>query len=242
MPHRPGDGEAPPPPPPRLIVDRAPDSPALISVDVNSMSVQWSPVSITVQSKEIRVVEYLISYALEMQQVDMDALTGAPHVREDRWSVQYSGPATYVQVKGLRPGRNYAVRVSCKPVVTDPLVVLDLAAPSDILLVQTPATPPCAPLAPALAIRQRNSLKLKWPEPAENGGYPILAYVFEGHPPPEGHEGMPTPEASPVSARPSFLGPASGSLCFNNLRLHLTVSQSFSCRACMSYIEVPNEM
>jgi len=182
------------PPPPLLIVDRAPDVPALISVDTTSMSVQWSPASITVQSKEIRVVEYLVAYALEMQQVEVDADNGAPNFREDRWSIQYSGAATYVQVKGLRPGRNYAVRVICKPVVTDPVVMVQLAPESDILVVRTPATPPSAPEPPVLAIRQRNSLKFKWSEPSETGGHPILMYVFDCHPAPEGHKGEPTSE------------------------------------------------
>ena len=195
------EGPPPGPPPPWLIVDRAPDVPALISVDNTSMSVQWTSSTITVQSKEIRVVEYLVTYALEMQQVDLQPETGAPEVREDRWSVQYSGPATYVQVKGLRPGRNYAVRVVCQPVVTDPIVMVQLAPPSDILLVRTTATAPSAPAPPTLTGRQRNSLKLKWAEPGESGGYPVLAYVFECHPPPEGHEGPPTPEVSPAHSK-----------------------------------------
>lgn len=134
------------------------------------------------------------SYALEMQQVEVNSGTGLPEVRSERWSVQYSGPATYVQVKGLRPGRNYAVRVVCRPIVTDPSVVVELADPSEILLVRTPATPPAAPTTPQLAVRQRNSLKYKWSEPSENGGHPVLAYVVQCHPPPEGFQGQPTPE------------------------------------------------
>ena len=181
-------------PPPRLIVDRAPDVPALISVDSTSMSVQWSPVSITVKSSELQVVECLEAYALEMQQVDVNQLTGEPDIRGKRWSVQYSGPATYVQVKGLRPGRNYAVRVVCKPLITDPTVILEAAPPSELLLVRTPATPPHAPPAPTLTVRQRNLLKFRWTEPLENGGHPILAYVVECHPSPEGRDLPPTPE------------------------------------------------
>ena len=130
------EGEAPRPPPPpstRLIVDTQPDKPALIAVDETTLSLQWSPVSITVRSTQIRVVECLEAYALEMQQVEVNADSGEPDIREGRWSVQYSGPATYVQVKGLRPGRNYAVRVACRPIVTDPEVCIELAPPSEIL-------------------------------------------------------------------------------------------------------------
>lgn len=186
--------EAPKPPSTRLIVDRQPDVPALIAVDETTLSLQWSPVSITVRSTQIRVVECLEAYALEMQQVEVNADTGEADIKEERWSIQYSGPATYVQVKGLRPGRNYAVRVACRPIVTDPEVFIELAAPSEILLVRTPATPPSAPLLPTLSVRQRNALKYKWSEPSENGGHPILAYVVHCHPPPEGFEGTPTPE------------------------------------------------
>jgi len=182
------------PPSTRLIVDRQPDVPALIAVDETTLSLQWSPVSITVRSTQIRVVECLEAYALEMQQVEVNADTGEADIKEERWSVQYSGPATYVQVKGLRPGRNYAVRVACCPIVTDPEVSIDLAAPSEILLVRTPATPPSALALPTLSVRQRNALKYKWSEPSENGGHPILAYVVHCHPPPEGFEGTPTPE------------------------------------------------
>ena len=129
-----------------------------------------------------------------MQQVEINETSGLPEVVEERWSVQYSGPATYVQVKGLRPGRNYAVRVVCRPIVTDSEVIVEEAPPSEILLVRTPATPPCAPALPTLSVRQRNALKYKWSEPSENGGHPILEYVVQCHPPPEGFDTQPTSE------------------------------------------------
>jgi hypothetical protein len=83
-----------------------------------------------------------------------------PVIEDDRWSVQYLGPATYVQVKGLRPGRRYAVRVACQAVVADETVLVQLAQPSDVLILSTPATPPDAPAPPGLANRARNSLKV----------------------------------------------------------------------------------
>ena len=225
------EAATPPPPPPApstvLIVDRAPDAPALCFVDATSMSVQWSPVSITVSTNERRVVEYLQTYLLQMQQVeahnsDVDV---QPDVKDGRWSIQYSGPATYVQVKGLRPGRNYAVRVVCNPKVTDPKVSVQLADPSDLLLVSTPPTPPSAPAPPTLAVRQRNSLKFKWSEPVENGGHPILAYVLECHPPPEGFQGKPTSE---VRFLILFL------LLDGDLYLYLFI---YHCRVCLRFIE-----
>jgi hypothetical protein len=175
------------PPPPLLMVDRSPDPPALISVDSYSMSVQWNPASTTFQSQPGRVLEFTLTYALEMQEVDGN--TAQP--REDRWSKQYSGPITYVQITGIRPGRNYAVRVHCNPLVEDPEVLVQLAPPSASLFVSTPPTPPSAPAAPTLSVRQRNLLKFKWSEPSESGGHPIQAFVFECYPPPEGHKGHP---------------------------------------------------
>jgi hypothetical protein len=47
-----------------------------------------------------------------------------------------------IEVTGLRPGMRYAVRVTCKPVVLDPLVVIHLSPPSEVTVVCTPATPP----------------------------------------------------------------------------------------------------
>jgi hypothetical protein len=79
----------------------------------------------------------------------------------DCWSVQYHGPATYVQVNGLQPGRRYAVRVACKPVVSSPDIAVKLTDESETLLVSTPPTVPGPPAAPILASRQRSSLKVK---------------------------------------------------------------------------------
>jgi hypothetical protein len=64
-----GEEPPPPPPPPQLIVDRSPDPPVLLGVDSGSLSLQWTPVSATVQSKEMAVVEYVLTYELQMQQV-----------------------------------------------------------------------------------------------------------------------------------------------------------------------------
>jgi hypothetical protein len=237
-------GPSPPPPPPlppvMLTVDRAPDAPALISVEPHSMSVQWNPASITVHSKEIRVVEYLAAYRLEMQQLDAAAAAApggaAAAVRPDRWSVQYAGPATYVQVKGLRAGRTYAVRVTCEPVVTDPDVVVRAAAASELVVVATPAIPPSAPHPLGLAVRQRNMLKFKWPEPEETGGRPVLEYVLECHPPPLGHELPPTREVSAWAGIRGTLADGRGQMdvpCMALAAADLVVPPS-CCRGCMS--------
>ena len=165
---------------PVLIVDRAMDVPNLVELDATTISVQWNPVPITVHYKEIRVVEYLMSFALQMQQIGRGDTLSDKDIKEENWSTQYAGPATYVQVKGLHPGRTYALRVSCEPVVTDPNVMVKVAPPSEPLIVKTKATCPSAILPPSLVLRQKTALKLKWSEPEEDGGHAVLEYVLEG--------------------------------------------------------------
>jgi hypothetical protein len=190
----------PPPPPPRTVasVDRALDAPALVAVDGASMTLQWAPAPVRVAAPELRVVEYALSYALEMQQVgtaaDGAGASAAP--RGDRWSAQYAGPATYVQVKGLRPGRRYAVRVAARLAASDPAVEVRVAPPSAPLLVSTPAAPPGAPGAPAAARRELEALALRWAPPAEGGGHALAAYALEARPAPDGHAGPPTAEGT----------------------------------------------
>lgn len=176
-------------PPPLLVVSRSSEAPALISVYSNSMAVQWNPVSTTIESSPGRVFDFYFVYDLEMQMVDMD--DDGPVIQEDCWSVQYSGRATYVQVAGLRPGRNYAVRVAYRPVVDDPDVIIDNAPSSAVLIVSTPPTPPSPPSSIILTNRQRHALKVKWTEPDEKGGHPIQLYILECYPPPEDYAWKP---------------------------------------------------
>lgn len=82
----------------------------------------------------------------------------------DRWSVQYVGAASFVQVKGLRPGRTYAARVTAVPVLTSPHppgeVVLVRSPPSEVVTVQTLPCPPMGQPAPQLASRLKKELKV----------------------------------------------------------------------------------
>ncbi len=82
----------------------------------------------------------------------------------DRWSVQYMGSASFVQVKGLRPGRTYAARVAAVPVLTTPHeageVVLVRSPPSEVVTVQTLPCPPMGQPAPQLASRLKKELKV----------------------------------------------------------------------------------
>ena len=59
----------PPPPPPQLVVDRAPDMLQAVETSTSAISLQWAPVSCTLQSPESVVVEWNLNYELQMQQV-----------------------------------------------------------------------------------------------------------------------------------------------------------------------------
>jgi hypothetical protein len=182
-----------PPPPPQVVVDAPPGLPAAVHVETTAVSLQWAPVEARLVTTVPAELEYHVNFELMMQQVD-DKL-GLP---EDRWSLQYVGTASFVQVKGLRPGRTYAARVAAVPVVTTPHqpgeVVMLRSPPSAVVTVQTLPCPPMGQPAPQLASRLKKELKFKWAEPEETGGRP-LEYVLEMAPTPEGWEGPgPSPE------------------------------------------------
>lgn len=161
-----------------------------METSTSAISLQWSPVSCTVISQVPVAVEYVLNYQLQMQQVEEKS--GAIH--PDRWSVQYTGTASFVQVKGLRPGRRYAARVLAQPTVTNLLeVVLVPSPPSEVVAVETLPCPPMGQPAAQLASRAKKELKFKWSEPEETGGRP-LEYTLEMCPAPDGWTG---PDPSP---------------------------------------------
>lgn len=91
--------------------------------------------------------------------MQVEEKSGAIH--PDRWSVQYTGTASFVQVKGLRPGRRYAARVLAQPTVTNLLeVVLVPSPPSEVVAVETLPCPPMGQPAAQLASRAKKELKV----------------------------------------------------------------------------------
>lgn len=155
--------------------------PILAQVDQTSVCVEWTAAPLEIREKDAEGVEMKIwmdvslTFQLQMQQVkDDDA------VLEDSWCTQYCGPATHVQVKGLHPGRKYAMRVQQYPDIPDPRMEVVMAPPSDVLLFETKATCPSAMLPPTLQARNHQSLTLKWSDPEEDGGHPVSEYVLEG--------------------------------------------------------------
>lgn len=168
----------------RLIMERSLSVPKLAQVDHTSVCVEWDAVPLTHEEDGADIwMDVSLSFQLEMQQVKEDEL-----VSEEGWCIQYCGPATHVQVKGLHPGRKYAMRVQQFPAVADPRVLIDVAPASDALIFQTKATCPSAMMPPILVGRNHHSLALKWSDPEENGGHPISQYVLEGTLPPRMEE------------------------------------------------------
>ena len=159
-----------------LVIDRQIDVPDLVQVDATSVCIKWCPVPLTVHSTQNRVVDFLVSFELEMQQIKGSADSIVP----DGWCTQYSGPATHVQVKGLHPGRTYALRVCCNPVLKDDRIKVEHAPPSEPLIFETKSSCPSAMLPPMLVARGQNHLVLKWAESEEDGGHEVLEYILEG--------------------------------------------------------------
>lgn len=167
-------------------MERPVSLPTLAQVDQTSVCVEWEAVPLKYDNDEGRHVwvDVCLSFQLQMQQVKEDDA-----VLDEAWCTQYHGPATHVQVKGLHPGRKYAMRVQqYTEGLTDPSVSVELAPPSDMLLFETKATCPSAMLPPILQARDHHSLTLKWSDPEENGGHPVSEYVLEGTLPPKVQE------------------------------------------------------
>ena len=195
----------------KLCVDKQ-AVPELVRVDATTATVQWSPVEVSVQTvEEVSDSNFVTSYLLQMQHVDVPSPdygkgVGAGEgrgddgragdaveeealmslVSEDAWCMQYWGSATHVQVKGLLPGRYYALCVQCHPSVKNGAADVELLPPSDTLLFRTKPAVPSPMLPPILLVKNQTSLKLYLAEPEEQGGYPVTEYIVEGTVPNKG--------------------------------------------------------
>lgn len=170
----------------RIFMERSVNLPTLAQVDQTSVCIEWSAVPLKYDGEGGRHVwmDVSMSFQLQMQQVKEEDV-----VLEESWCTQYHGPATHVQVKGLHPGRKYAMRVQqFAEDMMDPNTVVEVAPPSPVLMFQTKATCPSAMLPPILQSRDHHSLALKWSDPEENGGHPVSEYVLEGTLPPSEQE------------------------------------------------------
>ncbi|BDA40522.1 probable fibronectin type-III domain-containing protein 3a [Coccomyxa sp. Obi] len=88
------------------------------------------------------------------------------------WQRAWSGTSTSCEVEGLRPGREYMVRVrACNCRGQGPW--------SRIASAETLPAPPDAPPAPTVGQRTAYSLRLRWDAPAEDNGAAVVHYRLE---------------------------------------------------------------
>lgn len=192
----------------KLFVDKQ-AVPEVVEIDATTVTVRWSPVEVSVQTtdeEDVADSNFVISYLLQMQHVtapdskddggevqraeeeaggviqDADLLS---RVSEEAWCMQYWGAATHVQVKGLRPGRYYAMCVQCNPSVINGSADVELLPPSRTLVFRSKSAVPSAMLPPVLLERNKTSLKLHLAEPDDQGRHPVTEYVVEGTVPTE---------------------------------------------------------
>ncbi len=222
--------------------------PEVVEIDATTVTVRWSPAELSVQTtdeEDVADSNFVISYLLQMQHVDApegkDSGDGGnaeeddgcvsqdpdllSRVSNEAWCMQYWGPATNVQVKGLRPGRYYALCVQCNPSVVSGAADVELLSPSSTLLFQSKSAVPSAMLPPVLLERNKTSLMLHLNEPEEHGRHPVTEYVVEGTVPVEMMEDF-SSNANAHGMREIYRGPKSSFLWDN-----LTPGMRYSARA-----------
>ncbi|KAL0040936.1 hypothetical protein WJX79_010532 [Trebouxia sp. C0005] len=161
--------------------------PSLVAVDTTSMNLQWKAVAQTGLSVSppagTDFPPCSIAYILQMQQVETrSTATGAELAemcKSDKWTEVYKGTVLITQVHALRPGRRYAFRLVCSPVVLPPLTAPRSQPTSQPVAFATPATVPVAPQPVTLSGRGRTNLTFKWKEPEDTGGRDIFEYHLQ---------------------------------------------------------------
>jgi hypothetical protein len=179
----------------KICVEETVGTPVVVQVNATTVYLQWSPAAVSVRGAEEGVLDSNISlfYLLQMQHlacstVELHSMNDEDRLKfvsDESWCMQYWGPANHVQVKGLRPGMFYALRVECHCSTENVEAEVEPHAPSETIIFQTEFTAPAAMLPPVLLVKGRNSLKLHLAKPEEDGGDPITEYIVEGTPPPE---------------------------------------------------------
>lgn len=154
-----------------------PGIPSYIAKDANSLTFQWDAAA--------NGMEENVVYEVEMQQVEVtpgsttqDLDSARMLVDDEEWSVVYSGQERWTQVKSLRPGRYYAVRIRC--CVDDQR----LSEFSDVVVFHTTSTVPSEPRPPELIGLEHDAMKLSWTAPWEHGGAEITGYRLQLRPSP----------------------------------------------------------
>ncbi|KAL3147790.1 Fibronectin type III domain-containing protein 3B, variant 2 [Trebouxia sp. C0010 RCD-2024] len=161
--------------------------PSMVTVDFTSITLQWSAVSQTGLSvsppEGTELPSCSIAYSLQMQQVETrSTATGAELAgmcKSDKWVEVYRGTDLLTQVRNLRPGRRYAFRLVCIPVVPPELTAPASQPTSPPVAFANPATVPGAPQPPRLGGRGRTNLTFRWVEPEDTGGRDVYLYHLQ---------------------------------------------------------------
>eukprot|EP00884_Botryococcus_braunii_P015739 jgi/Botrbrau1/2849/Bobra.0125s0054.2 len=155
-------------------------------VPPDHLELSWNPSTYTGCRGEVApdmtIPEIDFAYMLELQEVILPTLAS---IEPSKW--QQRGKTTvnpHAKLSDLRPGRSYAVRVICKPVLIDNDRFAFEPGQSLVSLpaiFNTTPTPPSAPQAPTLSAKEKRELAVRWKPPAEVGGRNIRIeeYILE---------------------------------------------------------------
>ena len=164
-----------------------PGTPSYIAKDANSLTFQWEAAA-AADSAETTTGAAAMEYQVEMQQVDVvpgsltpNSNTARTLVDEDKWSVVYCGKERWTQVKALRAGSYYAVRI-CGVMAEQPLH--QKSEYSKVVVLHTTPTIPSQMQPPQLAGLKHDVLELRWDSPWEDGGSEVTGYRLQMCPPP----------------------------------------------------------
>ncbi|GMH43267.1 hypothetical protein BSKO_11189 [Bryopsis sp. KO-2023] len=176
----------------------APGPASYIAKDSHSVTFQWEPSQLTERGvKDLAGVDKHFCYVAEIQQVEVpsgrstpDGTVASSLVDPEAWEAVYTGPECWTQVRKLRTGSHFAVRVLCTLVDKSGSRSDVGSGASDVVMFQTTPTVPSPPQAPLLHRRHSRALKLKWDTPDQTGGADIVEFCLQIRPCPGGMEGL----------------------------------------------------
>eukprot|EP00803_Ostreobium_quekettii_P010398 evm.model.scf_366.4 EVM.evm.TU.scf_366.4 scf_366:58825-67959(+) len=165
------------------VVFCAPADVSLIAKDSNKLTIQWG------KSRRLEGPDpagLAVRYTVETQQVDVPSGRETPNgeeaaalVNSDLWRAAAQTADSWAQIRGLRPGRYYAIRVAAAPRCDEPCLRLWVPAASAVAVFHTTPSAPGAPQPPQLTSRERTSLKVREAGDRSPGGRPArLSFRF----------------------------------------------------------------
>jgi len=130
-------------------------------IEARCALIQLSPPPLS-SSSEVEVTADQSEFQYELQLSERN---------DSNYSVMYSGDASEIKLRDLKPATEYFVRVTC---MLDDLKGESVDAPSFVTLPCEPDSPP----QPKLQSKTKTSLVLKWNAAADNGSK-VTAYILE---------------------------------------------------------------